>query len=131
MLHSDGDGMNAFSEFDDKTAGDTLDVLIDLVSDLLPVTEAQYPDLGKSSQTATVEFCIRHSALHFSKTAGRLAAWVEDADHGKYSKIESLEAIVAAGLINSLKLADEIGISGDSIVSHIRGKYALPVPAEL
>ncbi|WHU00927.1 hypothetical protein [Sphingomonas sp. NIBR02145] len=124
MSHNDGYEMNAFTEFDDKKAGDTLDVLIDLVSDLLPVTEVQYPSLRFQSEATAVEFCIRHSALHFSKTAGRLAAWVEDADHGKFAKIDALEAIVAAGLINSLKLADEIGVSGTAILSHIKEKYA-------
>jgi len=124
MSHIDGHEMHAFCDFDDEKTGDTLDVLIDLVSDLLPVNEIQYPSLRSQPEAETVEFCLRHSALHFSKTAGRLAAWVEDADHGKYAKIDALEAIVAASLINSLKLADEIGVSGVSILSYIKEKYA-------
>lgn len=118
--------MNALSEPADKSAGDTLDELINLVSDLFPVDETHYPDLRSHQGRETVEFCLRHSALHFSKTAGRLAAWVEDADHGKYAKIDALEAIVAAGLINSLKLADEIGISGTEILSRIKRRYSEP-----
>lgn len=124
MSRTDDYEMNAFSNLDQKNASATLDVLIDLVSDLLPVTVAQYPSLHMSSELSEVEFCIRHSALHFSKTAGRLAAWVEDADHGKYAKIDALEAIVAASLVNSLKLADEIGVSGVEILAHIKEKYS-------
>jgi hypothetical protein len=124
MSQNNGCTMNPFSDLDDKRASDTLSELIDLVSDLLPVTEAQYPDLRSQPGSETVEFCLRHSALHFSKTAGRLAAWVEDADHGKYARIDALESIVAAGLINSLKLADEIGVSGTEILSRIKERYS-------
>ncbi|WP_133365617.1 hypothetical protein [Qipengyuania sediminis] len=113
-------GINAL---DADRASETLDCLIDYVSDLLPVTNAEYPDVEAFSRGEALEFCLRHSALHFSKTAGRLAAFVENVDHGKYDHIEKLQAIVAAGLINSLKLADEIGISGPEIIAQMRAKF--------
>lgn len=107
---------------DTEGAVSTLDGLMDLVSDLLPVTEKQYPQLRRYEREDEVEFCLRHSALHFMKTAGLLASWVEDADHGKYGKIDTLENIVAASLVNSLKLADEIGIDGTVILSRIQSR---------
>ena len=105
-------------------ASDTLDSLIEYVSALLPVTNHQYPDIESRSRGEALGFCLRHSALHFSKTAGRLAAFVEGVDHGKFEEIQKLQAIVAASLINSLKLADEIGISGPQIINQIRDKFA-------
>lgn len=101
----------------------TFDQLIDAVSDLLPVNRSQYPDMPEQPGGNAVQFCLRHSALHFSKTAGRLAAFVESADHGSFQEIEKLEGIVAASLINSFKLADEIGLSGSRLVESIRLRF--------
>lgn len=117
--------MVTLSQINRERASETLDQLIDLISDLLPVNEHVYPELGSRNADEAVSFCLRHSALHFSKTAGKLAAFVEDADHGKYAEIQTLQAIVAASLVNSLKLADEIGISGPDIIEQIRLKFDL------
>lgn len=116
--------MNAPAHLDDTKASETLDVLIEFVSTLLPVNDDKYPAIRHFSRDQTVEFCLRHSALHFSKTAGRLAAYVEEADHGRYADIQILQSIVAASIVNSLKLADEIGISGPDIMEQIRDKFA-------
>ena len=110
--------------FDGQLAVTTFDQLIDAVSVLLPVNRVQYPDLPQQLSGDVMQFCLRHSALHFSKTAGRLAAFVEDADHGSFQEIEKLEGIVAASLINSFKLADEIGLSGSRLVESIRLRFS-------
>ena len=116
-------GDRSTADFDGQLAVTTFDQLIDAVSDLLPVDRTHYPDLPEPMSGHAVQFCLRHSALHFSKTAGRLAAFVEDADHGSYQEIEKLEGIVAASLINSFKLADEIGLSGTRLVESIRLRF--------
>jgi hypothetical protein len=132
MLQTDnGQFMVTMSDNDVRNMSESLDTLIDIVSDLLPVNEAVYPRLGSKNGFGEMSFCLRHSALHFSKTAGKLAAFVEDADHGNYAEIQTLQAIVAASLVNSLKLADEIGISGPDIINEIRVKFGLPERAEL
>lgn len=115
---------------DDGRASESLDSLIQLVSELLPVDRHHYPDVPSSDLSETVTFCLHHSALHFSKTAGRLAAFVEDADHGRFDQIQALEAIVAASLVNSLKLAEEIGLTGSEIMGAVREKFSVPVPME-
>lgn len=117
--------MHTISTVDTDKASETLDSLIDLIADLLPVDEKTYPELADRDQAEAITFCLRHSALHFSKTAGRLAAFVEDADHGKYDRIQTLQTIVAASLVNSLKLADEIGLSGPEIIHVIQSKFGL------
>lgn len=118
-----GQQMSPVPHIDAKDASATLDLLIDYVANLLPVTAEQYPSIASLDEGAKLEFCLRHSALHFSKTAGRLAAFVEDADHGKFAEIDALQAIVAASLVNSLKLADEIGLTGPDILEQIREKF--------
>lgn len=123
MSYYGGVTMSTVEQMDQKRVGDTLDSLIDMVSDFLPVDSAHYPNLSRYASGETVEFCIRHSALHFTKTAGKLASWIEDADHGNYRQIDTLEAVVVAGLVNSLKLADEIGVSGADIISQLRERY--------
>lgn len=125
MLQLDhGDNMKFSTKVDTDNASRTLDALMELIAELLPVDDATYPELARRDRSEAVAFCLRHSALHFSKTAGRLADYVEGADHGKYAEIETLEAIVAASLVNSLKLADEIGISGGDIIHQIEQKFA-------
>lgn len=132
MLYAyQGHQMQAKKSLDMDKASETLDELMDMINELLPVNEITYPELANCERSEAVAFCLRHSALHFSKTAGRLAAFVENADHGKYSEIEALEAIVAASLVNSLKLADEIGISGVEIISQIQEKFGERQQAEL
>ena len=124
MLQLDhGRRMPHNTSVDTETASRTLDSLIDMISDFLPVDEHTYPELAERDRAESISFCLRHSALHFSKTAGKLAAFVENADHGNFSQIEALEAIVAASLVNSLKLADEIGISGPEIMLQIEQKF--------
>lgn len=110
---------------DDNTASESLDSLMYFVSDLLPVDAQQYPSAPLSSQSDAINFCLHHSALHFSKTAGRLAAFVEDADHGHFAKIQTLEGIVAASIVNSLKLAEEIGLTGSEIMQAVKAKFAV------
>ena len=130
MLQLDHDRhMHTISTVDTERASETLDSLIDLIADLLPVDEKTYPELANRDQAESITFCLRHSALHFSKTAGRLAAFVEDADHGRYDRIQTLQTIVAASLVNSLKLADEIGLSGPEIIQVIQSKFGLHDPA--
>jgi hypothetical protein len=109
---------------DNEQASLTLDALMVLVSDLLPVERTTYPEVPVENLSDTVTFCLRHSALHFSKTAGKLASFVEDADHGRFASFQTLESIVAASLVNSLKLADEIGLSGSEIIDAVRLKFA-------
>lgn len=117
--------------FDQERASESLDSLMSFVSELLPVNEQSYPGASLESQTDAIRFCLHHSALHFSKTAGRLAAFVEGADHGQFAQFQALESIVAASLVNSLKLAEEIGLTGSEIMIAVKSKFAERDQAEL
>lgn len=92
------------------------------VIDALPVTKKQYPSLPEPDHV--VAFCVKHSALHFSKTSGQLAALAEQMDHGANPDLSEATKIVANSLVNTLKLAEELSISTESIMSFISQKYS-------
>jgi len=88
--------------------------LLSIVVHSLPVDPDHYPELGKSDVDVDL-FCVRHSALHFAKTAGQLAAVAEDVDHGGTVDKDRIARIAAAGLVNSLKLANEVGLTATEV----------------
>ena len=100
---------------------DRLNELRSLVAAALPVTANHYPSLGGPDEL--VVFCVRHSALHFSKTSGQLAAMAERLDHGGSPDISEATRIVANSLINALKLAEELSIPTDQIMTCLDLKY--------
>lgn len=91
------------------------------VAAILPVDVAHYPSLPENCVTA---FCVKHSALHFSKTSGQLAALAESMDHGLSPDLSEATKIVANSLVNALKLAEELSISTDSILAFLHQKYS-------
>ena len=103
------------------TAAERIDELRSFVIDALPVTRAHYPSLSDDSDV--VAFCVKHSALHFSKTSGQLAALAEKLDHGLYPDLSEATKIVANSLVNTLKLAEELSISTESIIAFLYDKY--------
>jgi len=62
--------------------------LIAYITDNYPFVEEKYPELKDATEQGRLKFAIRHLALHFSKTAGKIAAVSEDADHGEEIDIE-------------------------------------------
>lgn len=98
-----------------------IDELRTFVVEALPVTKSQYPSLPEPDHV--VAFCVKHSALHFSKTSGQLAALAERMDHGGNPDLSEATKIVANSLVNALKLAEELSISTESILSFLSQKY--------
>ena len=93
----------------------TLSSLISLAAQRHACTEGDYPELaGKDAQQRRI-FALRHSAIHFAKTAGKIAAVSEAADHGGELDIEELRRNVPKALINALHLAELVGMSGEEI----------------
>ncbi|MFZ2886523.1 MAG: hypothetical protein WA021_01750, partial [Minisyncoccia bacterium] len=82
-----------------------------------------YPELVGISEKKRLEFAIRHSALHFSKTTGKIAAASEDVDHGGELDIESIKENVPKAFINVLRLAEMVGMKESDIVTAIEKKY--------
>lgn len=103
------------------TRAERIDELRSFVAHALPVNEARYPSLSPDDNA--VAFCVKHSALHFSKTSGQLAALAEKLDHGAEADLEEATKIVANSLVNALKLAEELSISTSSILAFLEEKY--------
>ncbi len=102
----------------------TLDELIKLAGANVTFDETNYPALKDASDEQKLVFALHHSALHFSKTAGKLAAAVEDVDHGNDLDMENLKANVWKSFINTAWLAEKIGMPEAEIVAAIREKYS-------
>jgi hypothetical protein len=97
-----------------------IDELRSYIVAALPVDRVQYPSLPDED---VVAFCVKHSALHFSKTSGQLAALAESIDHGRAPDLFEATKIVANSLVNAFKLAEELSISTESIVAFVHDKY--------
>ncbi len=100
-----------------------LDQLIEHIVQYLPFDGTVYPELRDATDEQKLAFAVRHNALHFSKTAGRIAAVSEDVDHGGQLKIETLKSNVVDSLVSTLRLAEVIGMSEQEMISMIREKY--------
>jgi hypothetical protein len=85
--------------------------------------EKKYAALAGATEQQKLKYGINHSALHFAKTAGKIAAVSEGADHGAELDIAELKENVPKALINTLKLAELIGMTEEEIVAAIEKKY--------
>jgi hypothetical protein len=53
------------------------------------------------------------------KSTGKIAAEAEAADHGGEMDQESLKTATTKMLVNVLKLAEELGISGEEVTANV------------
>ncbi|MEK7520221.1 MAG: hypothetical protein AAB581_03215 [Patescibacteria group bacterium] len=100
-----------------------LDKLIAFVTAHFPFDENVYPELKGADEKQRFLFAVRHSAIHFAKTAGKIAAVSEDADHGDDIDTEKLKENVPKALINTLRLAELLGMSEKDLTRAIEEKY--------
>lgn len=100
-----------------------IDKLIQFIAKHFKFDAATYPELQGKNESEILAFAIRHSALHFAKTAGKVVAVSEDADHGNSLDIEELKANVPKALINTLRLAELLHMSERDILGFIEQKY--------
>ncbi len=82
-----------------------------------------YPPLAGLSEQERLQFSIRHLALHFSKTAGKIATASEGADHGGGMDIQELKVNLAKSLINTLRFAELVKMSDMEFVELIKKNY--------
>lgn len=104
-----------------------LNSLIQRAEEMFVFNAEKYPELSGASEEATLRFALRHSVLHFAKTAGKIAAHSEDVDHGGEGDLEALKTDVAKSLLNTLRLAGLLGMDEGDLVARIEKKLAGPV----
>jgi len=100
-----------------------IDKLIKFIAKYFPFDEKTYPELKGANKEKHLIFAIRHSAIHFAKTAGKIAAVSEDADHNRKIKIGELKENTSKSLINTLRLAELLNMSEDDLISAIEKKF--------
>ena len=100
-----------------------LNEVIRLIAEKYPFNEEKYPELKNANKKEVLKFAIRHSALHFSKTTGKISAISEDADHGEEINIDELKKQSAKSLINTLRIAELLNMSGEDLIKLIEEQY--------
>lgn len=100
-----------------------LDTLIEFITDNYPFTEETHAELKGLPEDVQLKFAINHLALHFSKTAGKIATVSEEANHSGDINIEALRTDIPKALINTLRLAKLIDMKGEEIVAALEEMY--------
>lgn len=112
-------------------ANDRLVELIELISEHYVFTNEHYPELPLDAERR-LHFALRHSAMHFAKTAGQLAAVCEAFDHGEETDIEALRTLTPKALINTLKLAELIALSEQELIEAATRRYrGMPLAVDI
>lgn len=102
------------------TATEELAGLMALLTNRQLIDKRVYPELADATNQERFRFFIRHSALHFTKTAGKIATEAEHADHGEPIDMEKLRTNLVKGLVNVLLLARILDISAEELVQGIK-----------
>ena len=93
--------------------------LMIFIGDRYTFTGEQYPELRESTENHKRAFGVRHSLLHMNKVTGVIATEVERAEHGGEMDSEKLKVAVAKMLINTIKLAEELGMSPAELATRV------------
>lgn len=96
----------------------TLEDLILHVGQEYRFTQDKYPAEDLSTEEKRNGFALTHSAIHMSKTTGRIAALAEPIPHGKpVPSITDVEIELAKQLANTLALAAHFGVEARVLIS--------------
>ena len=104
-----------------------IDELTQFISQHFLFNEAHYPELRNANDEQRLVFAIKHSALRLAKTAGKISAVAEDIDHGTKPNLDELRTNIPKALINTLRLAELVGMSEVDIIKAIEKKYGASV----
>ena len=100
-----------------------IDRLIRFTAKHFVFDEKAYPELKDVTDKQRFAFSIRHCLMHLTKTSGKISAVIEQADHGKEFDMAQLKTDISKDLINTLRLAELIGMSGGDLIHAIEEKY--------
>lgn len=93
--------------------------LMDHIAQVWNCNPECYPELAGKNAEQRRYHLLKHSHLHISKTAGKIAAVLEDYDHnghGKPADNAILETAAVAMFVNALKFAEEVGLSAEALL---------------
>lgn len=78
-----------------------------------------YPGFEKLKDFEQRHFAIGHSALHLSKSVGRISGELESYDHGAQLNLEELRLNTVKLLMSTLRLASLLALEPDEIAETV------------
>ena len=111
--------MNSQHSFEKGADIRSLQEAIDFIAEKFVFDEASYPLLQKLSPEEKLQFSVNHSLQHMAKVLGKIATHLEDVDHGGAGSADLLHEGLVKQLINVLRLAELLDISGDDLLKDI------------
>lgn len=100
----------------------TLQDVMGIIAKKYVFKKENYPNMDDSSVETVRAFAINHSVLHMQKTLGKIADVCEVYDHTGKQSLDGLNTVGSATVkmfINTLKLAEEIGISAEQLIAEV------------
>ena len=101
---------------------------MDFVTAHYPFTPAKFPSIEDATEDEIQRFAVRHLALHTGKTVGKIIAAIEPSDHGAALDIEEIRENLPKSLINTLRLASLVGMTGSELLAAIEKAYGEELP---
>lgn len=95
-----------------------IQALMDFVGQRYVFSAEHYPNIPTDAKR-NLAFAVTHSHLHMSKSLGRIATECERYDHGLEPDYELVKEATVKMLINTLKLAQELGMNADELTEAI------------
>jgi hypothetical protein len=105
---------------------ETIQQLMELIGSKYVFKEENYPAMKGMTEEQKKVFALNHSILHMQKSIGKLAEVCEKYDHtGEYvpGSMDQVSEATVKMVINSLKLAQEIGFNGFELSERVQDFY--------
>lgn len=97
----------------------TLQQAIDDIASRFVFDETNYPLLQKLTPEERLQFSINHCLQHMMKQVGKIAAHLEDRDHGGAGNPEVLKEALVKEFINVLRLAELLQVSAEELLKSV------------
>lgn len=101
------------------TQMDSLRTLMEFIGARYQFTPENYPEMEGMSEEQKKAFAVSHSAHHMMKSLGRIATECESYDHGSRMNGPALREATVKMLINTLKLAEELGMTPEELANAV------------
>ncbi len=101
---------------------ETVQQFIEFIGSKYIFNEENYPVMKDMPPEQKAMFALNHSVLHMQKSIGKIAEVCESYDHtGKYTYMNKsqVEEATVKMLVNTLKLAQELGFTGKELAERV------------
>lgn len=109
-----------------SVASKNLQELMDLIGSKYVFNKEAYPNMDDSSPESKQMFAVGHTCFHMQKSLGKIAEVCEAYDHAgnrTHKNVLLLEEATVKMFINTLKLAEELGFSGEELFRQVEQFY--------